>query len=75
VGLNMLEREVGLTGKKPEQSAPVPTANAAWVETQTMVDQPEGSMPLPRKPVTGWRIMRPLAEEIVRGWSQAGGTF
>jgi hypothetical protein len=42
VGLNMLEREVGLTGKKPEQSAPVPAANAAWVETQTMVDQPEG---------------------------------
>jgi hypothetical protein len=37
----MLEREIGLAGEKPEQSAPVPAASAARVEGQTAVDQPE----------------------------------
>ena len=37
----MIEREITLTGKNPEQSAPMPPASAAWVESQTTVDQPE----------------------------------
>jgi hypothetical protein len=38
----MVEREFGLTGKDPEQPAPVPSASMARVEGQTAVDQADG---------------------------------
>jgi hypothetical protein len=37
--LKMLDRDVGLAGKNPEQSAPVPTTGMTWVERQTTVNQ------------------------------------
>ena len=36
----MLQREIGLTGKTPEQTTPVPPASIAWVEDEATVDQP-----------------------------------
>jgi hypothetical protein len=37
----MLEREIGLTGKEPEQTAPVATGVETRVAAQAMVDQPD----------------------------------
>ena len=37
----MFERDIGLTSKKPEQSAPVPPAGAARVEGEATIDQSE----------------------------------
>ena len=41
IALKMLEREIGLAGKNPEQCAPVPAAGVARVESEATVDQPE----------------------------------
>ena len=41
IGLKMLEGDIRLAGKDPEQSAPVPTAGAVRVKRQTTVDQAE----------------------------------
>ena len=36
----MLQREIGLASKNPEQTTPVPRASMARVEDQATVDQP-----------------------------------
>jgi hypothetical protein len=41
IDLKMLESEVGLAGKDPQQAAPVPPASEARVEAQAVVHQPD----------------------------------
>src|SRR5215471_495721 len=41
VSLKVFEREIGLPGKNPEQSTPVPPPRQARVEGETPVDQSE----------------------------------
>ena len=38
----MLQREIGLTGKNPQQPAPIPTESKTRVESEATVDQPDG---------------------------------
>ena len=40
IGLEMLDREIGLTGKYPEKAAHIATAGEARVESERTVDQP-----------------------------------